>query len=529
MTAPLIKAMVLAQPDVPVAEGSPIFAMVGVACIIVAVYLAYHLLKRRGGLREQSKKLEKRAKELKKLIKRTQFDFYKRRIEEDKADKLIREYEEELKSATEQIKDMKEKYGAVQTSRWAYLKPRNIAQVTAIVLLIALGLFLMSLAGPGSGGGIDYPGADFEDCSEVPDPEGRSDCYRKEAGAMSEENPLEAIRLCNMSEVPDIRDECYENIAYDVFGHDPGLGIRICGLIEEQGMREECYRGNLINQRERLNEYPGLALQACSFFPERDRDSCYFEIAKELGESQTDIALEACSGIQNKMTSENCIVENVVYFIKDSTEAAQLCSGMERRMEDCFRNALSEVKDVKEAIGICNHATGRFGEDCVNKLIYEFGFELGLGECQSIESETARQNCMWQLLYSGSLTDCHEVIGICKSMVGKEKSRCYEDEYLNKGGGIFIKGCPEESVDVCEEAFEGYRIVECYWNVAREVANVDPGLAIETCGRITDRQKANECYREVAKEIADDNPSLAKKACDKIGDDWMQEDCKNSI
>jgi hypothetical protein len=532
MTTPLIKAMVLAQPDGPVVEGNPVFVALGVVCIILAIYLAYRLLKGRGGLREQSAGLDRRTKELKKLIKRTQYDFYKRRIEEDKADKLIREYEEELKSATEQIKGLQKKCGGMQTSRWAYLRPRNIAQIAAIAVLILLGIFLLSESGSQSErefyDASIYPDMGPEDCSKISDPDGRSDCYRKEAEAISKENPLDAIKLCNRTESSQMRDECYESIAYDVFGYDQELGIGVCSWIEDEGKRENCCRGTLINQGDRLNENPELALRACSFFSERERGYCYYDIAKEMGGVQTEIALEACSKIENQMDKENCIMENVVYFMDDNSKAAQVCSGLDRRAEDCFRNLLSEVEDVNEAIDICGYAKDRFGEECVTKLIYEFGFELGLEDCKSIEPEKTREDCMWQLLYSGSLTDCHDVIGVCES-INKDREKCYEDEYLNKGSGTFIKECPDESVEICEEAFEGYRVVDCYWNVARQVAGVDPNSAIDACGRITESQKANECYRDVAREIADENPSVAKKACEEIDDDWMQEDCKNAI
>lgn len=525
----------------------PVLGISGILCIILAAFLAYRLFKKRGSATGGANKLELRTKELRDLIKTTRTDFYKRKIEEDKADKLIREYEEELKLTTKQIAVLRGRYGKAE-EKFSLLKPANIAILIAIVALLVLGLMLLSSTEPPSGD-TTKQGEVTGDCTAMEKAEDRDKCYQGLAEQQAAGDPVAAISSCGIVGDSKIKDECYANVARNVFGLNASAGAEACGLVSDNGSRQSCYYDIILRDEKAIKKHPDLALEACMRI---DEQGCYYNIARAVRTEDPYLALSACARIEDNSQRDSCIVDEVVWYVSNATLALEICSNnaSESKRADCVKktcdrqaNATARFlmdnccpmlsdgdafecykraaitvagNDTDLAIEACRTATAlgpiykNRARDCYESMMAALGdineavkvcekvpdltncndaiwsvFGPTLGICQSISSKNMRNKCIERLVQNAG--SCEEVAEICE--VAENRPSCYEQGLQNKNE--MIESCPQKAIDICLE--ESQNSDNCLWTVANALKYSNPTMAKKACNEMEDENQKNSC------------------------------------
>ena len=515
------------MPELANGDSTP-FAIISIACIAFALFLAYRLFKKRKA--GEAERLKMRIKELNGLIKTTQLYFYTRKIAEDKANKLIIEYEEELRLSNEQLA----KISKNKTSLKLYV----IIHIIAIAALLILGILLMSLAmveAPGNAK-LESMGPEFEGsgwCSEEPDPNNRDECYSGAAMEIASDNGLLAIDYCKQIQSEKKLDECYSTISGSILESNVSLGFELCGLVNDTGYQRDCYL-NFVNDPNRVLDYSDLAFQACAVIP-KEGDNCYYQIARANAEIAPLIAVQACLNISDPNNRGGCITNEIIKKMDNASQILELCNtyveedqrgGCVREVCDeefvmanfetargqccaslksdernsCYENIamLAVSSDMDFALETCEmlgkSAFGSSAESCYQNMVRNVG---NLSEkiyiCQHLVGSWSADDCLNNLM--NGVKSCSEVIELCDYQ--DDSASCSMQAILNNNYGKLAKTCPDDIIDVC--------------------------AAIENS------QQSDDCFYRLAQVLSSDNSAKARAACNEIEDEGRRSDCRDTI
>ncbi len=510
----------------------------GLACMGIAGFLLYRLFRGRGPGDEMSR-LELRTKQLKDLIKTTRLDFYKRRIEGDKADKLIREYEEELSLASKQIEGMRKKYGGSKASG-GLSSPKGIATLAAAVALFVLGLFLLlgALREPPDAMGPElydeFSGGGPEDCSSITDLDNRDRCYEDKVESMADENPQKAAQYCDRVSDSEMRDECYRKVSSEAVDRNLSLALDLCGKIGGEADSKECYWNLLQEYEDFIVKHPDKALGLCDLVSESDSDDCFYTVANRLKEQDVQKAIRACLGIGNKNRRDDCLFNNAVRAMDNESAILQICKEYmgENRREDCLKIACSQdfilgnPEIARE--DCCGSMDSGMAGDCyirIAMLMAQSDLDFALETCGMMESTPFGRppdDCYRSVMESAESTS--EKIQVCRHVSGAwSEEKCLQDLMWS------AETC-REIIEVCEnlddEFCEMKGIIDNnYGGMVKDC----PQTAIDVCLDIGNEQQSDNCLRRVAEILASDNPSMARKACNEIEDEWQRDSCKDKL
>ena len=507
----------------------------GLACIGIAAFLFYRLISSRGPGDEMSR-LELRTKQLKDLIKTTRLDFYRRRIEGDKADKLIREYEEELSLASKQIDELRRKYGGPVTSA-RFASPKNIATLAVAIALLITGLLLMANAlsrAPGEESTNMILKKSPSDCSSISDLGDRDRCYKNMMEKIITEDPQKAAKYCDMLFEAEMRNECYRRVSIEAANQNISLSLELCGKIDDEADSKMCYWDLFQKSKDIIMQYPDRVLDLCGLLSEGNSNDCFYMVAENIVSTSLQEAIQACLKITGVNRRDDCLLNGVMAHLENPLSAIRICRDhiSKNRREDCFRSACSDEFIMENPAGAreycCGSMEGTMATDCyvkIARITAPSDLNFAIETCGMIKG----------FPFGRSSEDCYRLVMRLVENISQKITVCQ-----HVSGGWSKESCLQDllwSAETCQEVTEICDYIDDLFCAVRSIIGDDygrrarecPQLAIGLCLDLPSDQQVWDCLQQLAGILASDNPSMARKACNEIEDKRQRDACKDRI
>ena len=529
---------------------TPELGILGLILILVGILLIYKLLKKAGGAEEDYDSLGKKEEELKDLINRTKYDFFKRRIAEDKADKLIREYEEQVKKIIETRGKLKKEYDLMDAHLSRATKPRNLLTIVTLLIFLLTGSLFLGALEPifkepfrpyGEEKDFD-PYQAMELCPSAPSQRDVDGCFFDAARRIANEDPDKAIEYCSQITMPNEADSCLTDIAYGVATTNLSRVLEICALISDpKKIGNDCCRPYFLETREVIRERPDLPIECCKLtlgdsegrgeycmdlarelahfgdvqsaieicgliLDQGDQGKCYLEVIREIGEEGLDtvdseaigLLIESCSEILNTGSRENCYWE-MANSLKDfnATLAVEVC----RRMEggDDRGGCMREVQ----------------------RILIDEDIDMAIEQCLNTPESNEAMNCLWGIMEE--TRDPESQLAVCKSFpIEKKMEDCFFRIIQDN------RGDPQLVLDVCGYMEDTEKSDNCYYEVFRNLRD-NATMALLVCNKIKDKTTKDNCLLEAARELDGMEFSVRFSTCEKVSQPTKSKDCISNL
>ncbi|MBN2517396.1 MAG: hypothetical protein JXB14_00970 [Candidatus Altiarchaeota archaeon] len=557
---------------VRVEGGAPILTIVGFVLILIGVFLIYKLWKTAGGAETEYDKLNKRVNQLKELIERTKYDFFKRRVAEDKADKLIREYEEEIKQTTRRIEELKSKFDIHDAHLGKATKPRNLLIVTSILIFMLAGLLFLSQIATmfeESGGGydqIDQKQGDLDPMQAMqicPTAESQRDiagCFSEAARMMANEDFEYALQLCAQIEDSSFASECLLSVAENIDDGDDIL--RICTRVEDPQTRQNCCNRFFFGSSGIRMQYADQAVQCCgNLSDDADAQQKYCEnVARDLSRSNLTKAAEICALVKDVNSKDDCYHTLAREQSSSDAEAMQfaleLCAGISdtERRDNCYGDISRNAKGSNPPVALeaCKRISSKDKKgDCSPDSMGPISVDQAIELCLDMGNENEKSNCLNNIAYR---YEPEEAIAACDYMPDPQSENCYQEiaRRVQNNATLALKFCGRIDNELKED--------ECIREVARNSYGLEFSVLLEICRRISQPQKVNDCvneavynhpqelledvdsalafckkmpsnqrdncYYNIARSIYGLDKGEASDVCDLMKDEWRVKECK---
>ncbi len=476
--------------------------LIGLGLLICSagLLLGYLLWERK----ERTERRKERLRELEDLIRRTKYLFYKRKISEEKANKIIQECEGEARVIEKRIEE----------SGKLWISGIPLGENTEMVLCAVM--FVVGTALIISGVLSEEVRVEEESNTSTL---GDQDYYLL---ALNSSNTETGIEMCSRIEDTAFRDICYMDLAN---GMETEEGITTCGLVQNALERDKCYQ-RIIYRKSEIRRDPGKSKKRCELVI--DRDSCLLQIADTVGVSDPEEAMECCRDITKSGVRDECL-QNLAEKFSGwyDNYAIKACGYMEdyEARDSCLNTVWLNiprkvVEDINTSLWICDGLY--IGERaCYQKLVDAF-----------IKDAPAQVLQVCSIIGADSQDECYEKVARTQENISLVLEACEKldnvESCLEMASYRIVKENPEGALRLCDAISTAIEPRErCYANWLNNTnITLYPDEVMWVCGNLS---KSDECYTEVARSFRNVSRIITERACNRINNETLREECISGV